>query len=642
MLTVAAALPPAVLWTLALFGRTAIDGLSIRWAVACIAGWAALSLWCDRAEGGDSRAEWIGLLPAALLSAAAVGVLYASPEAYHAWVFTPRPKGLLLPASLVLALAAPGIGAALTGGDTREWVHRWWRWLLVALLGAFAAAHALSYSQVATDDLIRYWAIADAWAAGAPYAVAEGDPTARQFYLVDVPVYPALVSAAFGLLGHRYVALHAPLVVANLALPFLLYGAARAGGGARLVATGIALTIVGLPMAQVYAFGSAEPDPLWAALLAALAWLGTRLARRDGAERPLREWLALGAVAALLVLTRPEGLLYAGPLALGLAWHHRGAFGRPLAAAITAGLPVLAFSGFLVWSLGIIWPTGFGNVASPRYTPRNVELVIEQNLPHYAASMGLPAPEVMGPIGALSLVVWVAVGAVVLWRRAPGLRLYLLPPALNLVVILVSPTDLAADHFSPPTFFRHWAIALPWLAPALAAGLSVLRHRWAAGAALTALFVWESVILLALPLGPERSRPPILTSDPYVLLSDMGRADAPLPRLPFVDGPGRAVAIHPAFAYLPFRQRLFDAVRPYNLHALDAGRAHVLAGLVFGAVLMVLAALASGTARDEPRGPALCATSPSGCAFTRPTTGAGARPPAGRARFRARPLRARE
>ncbi|HET7772064.1 MAG TPA: hypothetical protein VFN74_25045, partial [Chloroflexota bacterium] len=290
----------------------------------------------------------------------------------------------------------------------------------------------------------------------------------------------------------------------------------------------------------------------------------------------------------------------AGPLALGLAWQHRRAFAKPLAAALAAGVPVVAFSVFLVWAFGIVWPTGFGNVASVTYVPRNVELVVKQNLPHYAASMGLPAPELTGALVAVALMAWVTAGSIVLWRRAPGLRLYLLPLALNVAVILVSPTDLAADHFSPPTFFRHWAIALAWLAPALAAALPAGRDL-VAGAALGALFVWEMLILLALPLGPERSRPPILTSDPYVLVTDLAQVQAALPHLPLIDGPGRAVAIDPSFAYLAFRQRLFDEMRPYNLHALDAARAHMWTALLLG--LGALGAAATprlGRARTRP------------------------------------------
>ncbi|MGI8422821.1 MAG: glycosyltransferase family 39 protein [Chloroflexota bacterium] len=602
--TVFAALPPAVLWALSLHGRSSIVGLSAQWLLTCLGGWLAVVLWSIRGGvGSDQRAGpwWLGLTPAALLSASAVVVLYASPVAYHAWVFAPRPKGLLVPTTVLLAVLAPAIGRLFVGDvpAAQKWVETRWRAIAALLIGGFAVGHALSYSQVATDDLIRYWAIADAWAAGAPYAVAEGDPGAREFYLVDLPFYPALVSLGFNLIGHRYIALHAPLALANVALPFLLYGASRAIGATRATAACVALIIVALPMAQVYAFGSAEPDPIWAALLAALVWLGTRLSRPDATPKPLREWVALGLVAALLVLTRPEGPLYAAPLLLGLVWQHRRSPSQPLASIVVAGIPAAAFSAFLIWAFGIVWPAGFGNVASLQHVPRNVELVLRQNLPHYAALMGLPAPDLTGPLAAAVLIGWLLVGALRIWRRFPGLRLYLIGPALNLAVILLSPTNLAADHFSPPTFFRHWAIALPWLAPALA--VSVPRGAHATGPTLLgALFIWQSLILLALPLPPERVRPPILTSDPYVLLTDLAQIDAPLPHLPFVDGPGQAVAVDPSFAYLPFRQRLFDAMGPYNLHANDSARAHVLASLLFGLSVLSLAWMAGQNRPPDP------------------------------------------
>src|SRR5687768_7913380 len=103
-LTGVAALPPAVLWTVALFGRTSWDALSARWLVACALAWAALVIWT-----GGPRPAWLGLLPVAALSGAAVAVLYVSPEAYHAWVFTSRPKGLLVPVTVLLALGAPAL-----------------------------------------------------------------------------------------------------------------------------------------------------------------------------------------------------------------------------------------------------------------------------------------------------------------------------------------------------------------------------------------------------------------------------------------------------------------------------------------------------------------------------------------------------
>ena len=95
--------------------------------------------------------------------------------------------------------------------------------------------------------------------------------------------------------------------------------------------------------------------------------------------------------------------------------------------------------------------------------------------------------------------------------------------------------------------------------------------------------------------------PSPLTSDPYVLLSDLWQAEDALPVLQFVrDGRG-AVTVDPRFDYLGFRTRLFAAVRPYDLHVNDAGRAHALASAV--AALCGLAALAARSRRPRQRSP---------------------------------------
>ena len=637
---------PAVLCAVALWGRTTATGMTLRWAATFVLGWAVAAWWLVRGRRERDAGGWdrvAGAIPPAAFALAVLASLYASNEAYHAWTFAPLPKGTILPLSVLLVFLAPGIVAAVGATDPAAaganssdgaWarLHRWLgehRTTSTRLaLGGVAVAHALSFSGVATDDLIRYWAIADAWAAGAPYAVAEGAPDAGQFYLIDPPVYPALVALCFGIFGHRYAALHAPLVLANLALPFLLHGAARAAGAGRLVSLVLTLVVVSFPPYQVYALGSPEPDPLWAAELAALAWLTLRCARTDRAASGT-DWMGLGAVAAALTLTRPEGPLYAGPALLGLVvWRlipphlpplSQGARGNaararwarwerlhgPAIACVVAAGPVVAFSGLLLWAFRIAWPTGWGNVASARYVWPNVNLVWQQNLPHYAATAGLPAPEVMGPVVAVVLAGWVALGYVALGRRFPALWLAPLAVAANLAVIFMSPTYLAADHLSPPTFFRHFAICVPWLAPPLAAGLAAVQRRlWAgtwtwAATALAAVVLWgELDVLGGAAARHQAGRLIVLTSDPYVLVTDLWQANDGLPQLPFVPGPGRGVSIDTAFPYMAFRGGLFDAVRPYDLHVNDAGRAHMRAAVIVGVAGLLLVA-ASGR-RDQP------------------------------------------
>jgi hypothetical protein len=124
-------------------------------------------------------------------------------------------------------------------------------------------------------------------------------------------------------------------------------------------------------------------------------------------------------------------------------------------------------------------------------------------------------------------------------------------------------------------------------------------------AAAVALLVWELAVLGASTARDQAARPTILTSDPYVLGTDLWRAPDQLPELPFTRRSGSAPgppAVDPAFDYLAFRRGLFAAVGPYDLHVNDAGRAYVLAAGVFA--LAGLAALLVADRPTRPRQPA--------------------------------------
>ncbi len=84
----------------------------------------------------------------------------------------------------------------------------------------------------------------------------------------------------------------------------------------------------------------------------------------------------------------------------------------------------------------------------------------------------------------------------------------------------------------------------------------------------------------------QRGELAVLTSDPYVLLTDFGHADDALPALPLVAGPGRGASIDDRFPYMEFRGHLFAAMKPYDLHLNDHGRAYTLAAGVFTTVLL--------------------------------------------------------
>src|SRR4051794_2658059 len=100
----------AALWTVTLIGRTSLGGLSLRWAGTFLLLAGALLGWTLLSRRPALTAT--GLLPAAATSAVVLAVLYASDNAYHAYVYGPWWRGAALPASVALVLAAPVFAAA--------------------------------------------------------------------------------------------------------------------------------------------------------------------------------------------------------------------------------------------------------------------------------------------------------------------------------------------------------------------------------------------------------------------------------------------------------------------------------------------------------------------------------------------------
>src|SRR5687767_6227712 len=151
------ALAPAALWAVAMFGRTSVGGITLPSGLALLGAWCvvlAWLAWCRR-----RKSDGIGLIPAAAFSVAVLTVLYLSDTAHHHWVFAAGPKALALAVGVLLVWGAGTLRAPLP-----------------LALAASGVLHALSFTQVATDDLIRYWGIADGLVAGAGYSVTAGVP----------------------------------------------------------------------------------------------------------------------------------------------------------------------------------------------------------------------------------------------------------------------------------------------------------------------------------------------------------------------------------------------------------------------------------------------------------------------------------
>ena len=545
--TAALAVLPAALLAITLWDRTSLAGLSRPWVGTLLVAAALLLLWvllpqlrCGAATPVDAA---LSLLPAAVAGGALVLAVYVSEDAHHAFVYRPHLKGMAVPVVAVLAVAAPWLAEGIAGGRAAASgergqaagaafdaaIARHERLLVALTLGVAGVSQALSFCTVATDDAIRYWAVADGLRAGAGYPVTTGTAGSAGFYLVELPLYPLLLLPSFAIAGHRFLALELPLIAANVALPYVLYGIARAVGTSRVAALALALVVLCVPYYQAYALGAAQPEVLLAVelgltLLLAVPLIAPQVMRDSeaggdrralkhpatptkDAEAPSRladhqepaeagfvgvaggliprrwghgdnvRWAVLGFAGAAAALTRPEGVLYVAPLFAGLAWHYRRDVLRGWATGFWVALaccavPVIAFSAFLWSRFGILWPAGWTNVAGPQFAAQNARLVWRQDLPAYAAAAGLPAPSTAGPAVAVLLGALTVVGLWRFCRRWPDFWFVPVALLLNLAVIFVSPTFLTPDLFSPGTFFRHVSVLIPWLTPAWAAFLT--------------------------------------------------------------------------------------------------------------------------------------------------------------------------
>lgn len=608
-----AATPVAVLFTIALHGRTTITGLSLKWATTfaliaiATAAWSVLTrAWIRHGTIRPSAifsaipGMWRGLLPAAIIAGITSYASYASDDLFHALAHEPRLAGILFPTTVLLAGASPWFADRRARADNVA-IDQSHDLMTVSTLLATGVATSGAWHVIATDDLIRYWSVADAWRAGLGWSVTGGVPGSGGYYLVELPVYPLLAQGAFSLLGHTYAALRTPAIVIGAFLPIATWWAARGVGAGRVWAIAIALAMATIPHARTYVFGAAQPDGTFATFLTAFVGFGARAWPALRGDHPLSARLAVatGIAGAASLLTRPEGMVYVGAIVLGTLTVARPRR-WPIATwrAVTLGVtvvvaPAAVFSAIMLRDLGIVWPGGWANIASVSHVWPNLDTIMRNNLPWYADTIGLPRAAGT-PIASIVLVVIIA-GMGILVRRVPGLIGVPIATVLGTGVIFLTPTMLAADNFSPITFYRHAAVAYPCVVVALAtlgprAGRTVAPIQIVALAAALTIFAGN---IYALAVATERDHDQLLTiypPEPVVTATGLWRIAPPLPVLPMVAGPANGSSVDPSFDYLGFRRGLFEAVRPVDQHIEDDGRAWAIAIAIFGTAGLAVAA----------------------------------------------------
>ena len=469
--------------------------------------------------------------------------------------------------------ATPSISAwAVFGYGMRRFAPQ------IATLALFVIGglQAASYSEVTIDDLAQFWQAADKLVSGDGYPVwADRAP---------LPGLPVLLAAGFSILGRSYPSALAPLFLANLVLPWLIFRSAAATGARPSVAFAVAVLAVVLPVVQIYSLGSAEPDPVFIALLAGATWAFARVVQAPDSRYLV---VALGAIAGVLIVTRPEGPLYGGLFVFGgllVARSRWAVAGCLLAVAIP--LPLVALS---LIHLGRLWPVLNPQMSLAAFT-ENAQVVGGTTIPKVARVVLLNDfrfPLLLGAIVALAVI-----GAILLTRRHWAFAFLPTAVVINLVVKLSISSFMVPLRLDfPPEFVRHIAYPLPIVAVLGAVGITavadLLQRRGpvaraigsAAGLTVAIYLVAGSLYLLGTPEEFHHG------NQSGSLLADNIYVNAPELWMNPFDLPGRG------WEFLEYRDRLFAWYAPFDNHSDTAGMAYqtltgAVAAMGFAALLV--------------------------------------------------------
>jgi hypothetical protein len=447
--------------------------------------------------------------------------------------------------------------------------------ITVLSLLSLGGLQAASYSAVTIDDIGRFLVTAEALATRGEF------PLWGSYWIL--PGFPVFLALSFSVLGYTYPAALAPMFVANTLLPWLIYRGALAMGSRTTPAYALAVLAVILPPIQIYSLGSAEPDPIFIALLAATVWAFVHAIQ---SHQPRYSLLAFGGLAAVTTATRPEGLLYGGALVLValLAIRSRWA----LVACMTFATLLLPLVIFSLVRLGKLWPTPSEDY-SIAVLLQKAEVIGDITLPRLAKLLLLN--DVRFPLIIALILALLLLGSIQLSRRHWALAVLPLVAFLNIVITL-SIVDSGTTEIRitlVEDFVRHRAYPLPIVAALVAVGITAVGNTAkrgevvhvairALGIGVAVYLVVGSLYILGKPEGFHhgQSVASLLPSDIHINAPELWRNPFPLPA-----GDGD---------FMGFRDSLFAWYRPYDTHGNTVGMAYqtltgAVAAMGFAALL---------------------------------------------------------
>ena len=442
------------------------------------------------------------------------------------------------------------------------------------------------------DDLGHFWIAADELA-NLRYPVWGG--------WLSLPVLPVMQLAAFAVFGHTYSASLAPMFLANTLLPWLIYRAALALGAGRTSAFAVAVLGVVFPPIQVYSLGSAEPNALFIALLAATVWA---FAHALNTPRPRQALLVFGGLAAILAATRPEGPLYGGLLLLAMLVAIRSRWA--VASCVTFGVLLLPLIVYSLVQLGRPW-RAFGAEFALAALVEHAGVIGEITWPKVGRVVLLN--DVRFPLLIAAILGLFTIGAVLASRRRWALAVLPTAVILNLVTALSIVDDMSIAHIRADIvdeFVRHIAHPTPIVAALAAVGITAIAtatttHRklhattWVIGVAAVVYLAAGSLYVLGTPeeYFHGHNSGSLLAAHIYVNAPELWSHPFEIPR--------------PQWDFVTVRRALFAWYTPFDGHGQTSGAAYQtltgsVAAMGFGALLCSAARrpnLTRATRRDH-------------------------------------------
>ena len=476
---------------------------------------------------------------------------------------------------------------------------------LVAVPSAFLLMGVLQssvYIFPIGNAFLRFWAIADAIGTGTPYPVTlteEGPVRAGSPpYVYDLPLFPMMLKAAFTIFGHNSAAAHLPAAIASSLFPISLYLLIARAAGSRPTAVIFASLGSLFPYLRFWVLNLPDPDPLLltSACLAAYLYL---LALDSPGSAIV--WTLAGLAAGVLSLARPEGILYAGFLVLGILLSRPGA--RPVAIYLAClGAFLVPTVALWVTSFGFIWPQNYNRTLGLDYPRQNLEILMGMDsLGFYQRGLGLDPNWALGLL-ALFLAT-VLVGIAEMSVRDRRLLAFAVPGIGNTILIFfANPAIPNTFHFAD--FFRHDSFGIPFLVATSAYGLQGLWLRLSRRPSLKTLGFIGMLLLvgavaregdiLANPTATHRpnSRPTqVLTTYTYLSMEAILAHPLPLPPMTYYRD-GDVTVARPSSIEWP--DAALEFFRPFDMSFDSNGRPFGYASVVASLVALCFALLGDG------------------------------------------------